>query len=240
MTLLLIFVTFLAHIIKGLTGFGSALMMVPVFTLVMPLSQAVHVITLPITAANIPMALAGWKHLPKGLFIPVSVSFALGIGITSNFMTAVPEMFLERTLGVVLIVFSLYQLLGGRDVRENPSATKGEISRLAVFSFTSGVVGGFVGAGGIPMVIYLGLRYPKDVFRHLANYTFLLGSFVQITVFALRGYFTPQVLQWSAWLLLPTFLGFFIGTKFADRIGQKMFNRVVGLLLIIPGLNLMI
>jgi uncharacterized membrane protein YfcA len=48
------------------------------------------------------------------------------------------------------------------------------------------------------------------------------------------------VLQWSAWLLLPTFLGFFIGTKFADRIGQKMFNRVVGLLLILPGLNLLL
>ncbi len=238
MTLVLTLVTFVAHIIKGLTGFGSALMMIPIFTLFMPLSQAVHTILLPITAANFPMAVSGWKHLPKGLFIPVSLSFAIGIGITSNFMTAVPEVFLERTLGVVLIVFSIYQLLGGRDVKESPPATRGELSRLALFSFTSGVIGGFVGAGGIPMVIYLGLRYPKDVFRHLANYTFFLGSFVQITVFALRGYFTPEVLQWSAWLLLPTFLGFYLGARFAGRVGQKTFNRVVGLLLILPALNL--
>jgi uncharacterized protein len=240
MFLILSLTSFIAHILKGLTGFGSALLMVPIFTLFMPLSQAVHVITLPLIAANLPMALSGWGQVPKRLFIPISISFALGIGIASNFMTSVPEVFLQRTLGAVLLVFSVYQLLGGRDVKQSPRATGVEISRLVLFSFVSGVIGGFVGAGGIPMVIYLGLRYPKDSFRHLANYTFFLGQFVQITVFALRGYFTPDVLQLSLWLILPTLLGFYTGTRFAGKLGQQTFNRVVGLLLIVPGLNLMI
>jgi uncharacterized protein len=213
--------------------------MIPVFSAFMPLSQAIHVITLPTAVANIPMALTGWQQLQKRLFIPISISFAVGIGIASNFMTSVPEEILRKTLGGVLIAFALYQLLGGINVTESPKLTASEIARLVAFSFTSGVIGGFVGAGGIPMVIYLGLRYPQRTFRHLANYTFFLGQFVQIIVFTLRGYFTPNVLQSALWLMPGVILGFFLGVHFAGRVSQRMFNRVVGGLLLVPAFNLL-
>jgi uncharacterized protein len=213
--------------IKGLTGFGSALIMVPVFALFLPLSQVVHAIALPLALSNLPMAFSGWTHLSKRTFIPASLSFAIGIALGSNLLNQVSDALLRNVLGVVLIVFSVFQLLGGRQVLTSPAINIAEMVRLSF------------GVGGIPLVIYLSFRYPKDDFRYLANYTFLLGAFVQVTVFGLRGFYTPDTLQLSLWLIVPTFLGLWLGTSFAGRVSQRTFNRLMGALLLIPALNLM-
>jgi uncharacterized protein len=237
-TVVFTFTVLVASFVKGLTGFGSALIIVPIFALFLPLENVVHAIALPLALSNVPMALTGWKNLSKRTFIPASVSFAVGIATGSNLLSYVSDGVLRNVLGVVLVFFSIFQLMGGRQVLKSPQITPGEVIRLSSLCIISGVVAGLVGIGGIPLVIYLSFRYPKDEFRHLANYTFLLGAFVQVLVFTVRGFYTPDTLQLSLWLILPTFIGFWLGAQFAGRVSQRTFNRVMGALLLIPALNL--
>ena len=91
----------------------------------------------------------------------------------------------------------------------------------------------------MPLIIYLGLRYPKENFRLLLTYVFLVGSASQVIVYSLRGLYTPDVLLWSAGLIVPMFLGLWLGSLFFGRVPQRTFNRVVGVLLLLPAVQLL-
>ena len=231
--------TLVALFVKGLTGFGSALIIVPIFALFMPLNKVVHAIALPLALSNLPMAFSGWKHLPKRAFISSSVSFALGITLGSYWIDDVSDSLLRKVLGATLVIFSIFQLFGGRSVTDMPRIHWAEVFRLSSASFVSGMVAGLVGVGGIPLVIYLSFRYPKEAFRHLSNYTFLLGAFVQVILFMWHGYYTPDTVQLTLWMLLPTFIGLYFGAVFSKRVSQRTFNQIMGALLMIPAVNLL-
>ena len=239
MLITFVITTVLAFFIKGLTGFGPALVIIPVFSLFLPFTEIVPISGALLFFSNIPLALSGRGQLPKRSFVPAALGFSLGVALGAGLLTLLPEVVLQRTLGVTLIGFCGYQLWGGRQVAERPELTRGEQGRLSVFSSLSGLFAGAVGVGAMPLVVYLGLRYPKENFRLLLTYVFLVGSASQVAVYSLRGLYTPDVLLWSAGLIVPMFLGLWLGSLFFGRVPQRTFNRVVGVLLLLPAVQLL-
>lgn len=234
-----IFTTAIAFVIKGLTGFGPALVMIPVFSFFMPFTEVVPISGALLFFSNLPLAFSGRGRLPKRSFLPAALGFGIGVALGGNLLVILPEEVLQRILGVTLVGFCGYQLWGGRQVDERPLLNRSEQLRLLVFSSLSGLIVGAVGAGALPLIIYLGLRYPKENFRLLLTYVFLVGSASQVIVYTLRGLYTPEVLLWSAGLIVPMFLGLWLGSRFFGRVPQRTFNRVVGVLLILPAIQLL-
>ena len=234
-----IFTTIVAFVIKGLTGFGPALVMVPVFSYFLPFTEVVPISGALLFFSNLPLAFSGRGQLPKRSFIPAAIGFGAGVALGGNLLVILPEAVLQKILGVTLVGFCGYQLWGGRQVDEKPLLDRGEQVRLLVVSSLSGLIVGAVGAGALPLIIYLGLRYPKANFRLLLTYVFLVGSASQVAVYSLRGLYTPDVLLWSVGLIAPMFLGLWFGSLFFGRVPQRTFNRVVGILLLAPAVQLL-
>ena len=231
--------TVIAFVIKGLTGFGPALVMIPVFSLFLPFTEIVPISGALLFFSNLPLAFSGRGQLPKRSFVPAALGFGVGVALGGNLLVILPEAVLQQILGVTLVGFCGYQLWGGRQVEERPLLDRREQVRLLAVSSLSGLIVGAVGAGALPLIIYLGLRYPKANFRLLLTYVFLVGSASQVAVYSLRGLYTPDVLLWSAGLIAPMFLGLWLGSLFFGRVPQRAFNRVVGALLLAPAVQLL-
>jgi uncharacterized membrane protein YfcA len=230
--------TFGAFIVKGLTGFGPALFIVPVFGLFLPLSDVVPISGALLLVSNIPLALTGWGSVPKRMFIPTAASFSLGVSLGARLLVVLPEAMLFNILSVTLVAFCFYQLWGGRDIQQPPAWHVLEAVRLSVAAVVSGLLVGAVGAGALPLIVYLGLRYPKANFRMLLTYVFLVGSTTQVIVYSLRGLYDPLALGLTALLMVPMLVGVWTGLRLFGSVNQRVFNRAIGALLMLPALRL--
>ena len=239
MLVILAVTTIIAFFIKGLTGFGPALVMVPVFSFFMPLTEVVPISGALLLISNVPLALSGWGDLPKRSFVPAALGFGAGVALGGNLLVLLPEAVLLHVLGFALIGFCLYQAWGGRNVAERPPLDRAEQFRLMGFASLSGLIVGAVGAGALPLIMYLGLRYPKANFRLLLTYVFLVGSTAQVIVYSLRDLYTPEVLTITSLLILPMFAGLWLGSLMFGQVNQRAFNRAIGLLLLLPALKLL-
>ena len=236
---LLFITTAVAFVVKGMTGFGPALLIVPVFSLFMPLTEVVPISGALLFLSNLPLASSGWGQLKKRTFIPAALGFGLGVAIGGNLLVILPEAVLLKVLGLALAGFCLYQLWGGRAVEVSPPLSRGEQLRLLASASLSGVLVGAVGAGALPLIVYLGLRYPKQHFRLLITYVFLVGSATQVAVYGLRGLYTPEVSFTALWLVPAMALGLWLGNLFFGRVDQRAFNRAIGLVLALPAVQLL-
>jgi uncharacterized membrane protein YfcA len=149
-----------------------------------------------------------------------------------------PEAVLFNILSLTLAAFCLYQLWGGRNIEQPPAWHWLEAVRLSVAAVASGLLVGAVGAGALPLIVYLGLRYPKANFRMLLTYVFLVGSVAQVVVYSLRGLYDPLALTLTALLMVPMLMGVWTGSRLFGTVNQRVFNRAIGALLMLPALRL--
>lgn len=231
--------TVIAFFIKGLSGFGPALVIIPVFGFFLPFTEVVPISGALLLLSNLPLAFKSWGSIRKRSFLPAAIGFGLGVTMGGRLLVILPESVLKHILGFALIGFCVYQLWGGRNITQRPDLTPVEQARLLFFAVASGLIVGAVGAGALPLIVYLGLRYPKENFRILLTYVFLVGSCAQVAVYSAQHLYQPHVISTTLWLIIPMFLGLWLGSLAFGKVQQKLFNRVVGVLLILPAINLL-
>jgi uncharacterized membrane protein YfcA len=136
-------------------------------------------------------------------------------------------------LGVVLIGFSLYNLIA-------PRLLAVQSDKLAyVFGLVAGILGGAYNANGPPVVIYGTLRrWSPDQFRASLQAYFLPTGLAILIGNALAGLWTPTVLRLYAYALPGMMLAIFLGGRLNRVIPGGQFNRVVYVLLIVMGVLL--
>ena len=101
-------------VVKGATGMGLPLVALPVLTAFFGLQHAVGLMTIPIIVTNIWQV---WRFRSEAgsarlSFMPwFLVAGAIGIGIGTWALTALPERFLVLTLGIILLIYVALRLM---------------------------------------------------------------------------------------------------------------------------------
>jgi uncharacterized membrane protein YfcA len=234
-----------AQVVKGITGFGSALVAMPVLVMLygpreaLPLMAGVDCLVgfvlLPGAARLIDWRLVGM------VFVPMCVGQYLGTAL----LLTVPERPIAMTLGVLVLLLG-----GGLVINPVPSgwgeleAVPEERSQIVSLGMVAGALGGVlqgtVGAAGPPIVAWV-RRYFSDAFgRAQLIAVFMLGSLVLSARLAyLRGdvaTLAPKI----AFLALPMVGGALLGQWLAPRVPREAFGRGVGALLALAGLALLL
>jgi uncharacterized membrane protein YfcA len=228
-------VLILAYIVRGVAGFGSALVAVPLLAWVMPLTTVVPVIIgldyfAAISQGRRDTASIQWRELWP-LIPPALIGTIAALFLFKNLDADL----LVRVLAFFVMGFSLYML---RPI-QNPG------HRGRVWALPSGVVGGLVGTlfatGGPFYVIYLRLRQlDKRPFLATLAVIFLIdGSF------KIGGFLIADMLEWEMLLLVLAALplkvfGLFLGHRIHDRLEERVFVRFVALLLFLSGFSLLL
>src|SRR5687768_3449218 len=104
-------VIFLATLVRSAFGFGEALVAVPLLALLMPVEEAVPLVTLvSITVAAVILARDWHQVHARGAWrLVASTLFGIPLGLW--LLTAVPESAVKAILAVVIIGFSSYCLV---------------------------------------------------------------------------------------------------------------------------------
>jgi hypothetical protein len=141
-----------------------------------------------------------------------------------------PEI-LQRILGVVLIVFSLFALLAKPSSRILPKAW------AYPFGFLSGCLGGAISAAGPPVIVYTALQpWRKNEAKVTLQGFFLVSGLWIVSCQALSGLTSATVLRLYGAGLPMLVLGTYVGSRFYNFVREEGYRKIILILLGILGI----
>ncbi|MCK5648096.1 MAG: sulfite exporter TauE/SafE family protein [Gammaproteobacteria bacterium] len=224
-----------AYTIRGIAGFGSGLIAIPLLALMLPLSVTVPFVGFLDYSAALAHGFKLRSEIRWQQILPLLPFTLLGIFLALYLFNTLDAQLLKKFLGGFIISYALYTLL----------TIKPHTNSSYLWAIPSGIFDGLIstlfGTGGPFYVVYLKLRQlRKSQFRATIVMIFLVDGGARMTAYAVNGLFTPQVL-WLVLTLLPVlFAGLYAGHHLHIKINQQRFNLVINLLLIVSGIMLII
>ena len=217
----------LAGLVRGITGFGGAMVMSPPFALLLGPRLMVPVVLLLEGIAALPMVWQTRTQVRWRTMGPMLAAACLTIPIGGYVLVTADPALLRRAVAAIVIVFALVMLRGWR--YSGPQRMPASIALAGV----SGAMTGAIGVGAPPVILYL-LSGPDPVAITRANLTLLL---VGISLAGLAMLWSRDVLDlhsaWIALLLAPVYWGGLIaGVRLFSRLNDTRFRQFTLLLLI--------
>jgi uncharacterized membrane protein YfcA len=228
-----ILITLGAAVCQSLTGFGFALVMVPLLSLVWDVKSAVVTSTVLGTVTLLPLLVEARRHVHLAAMVALLVGSVIGRPAGLLILEVTDPEALKIFVGVVVIGASVlaYRV---REVRTMPSGA----TPAAAAGVVSGVLGGSTSMSGPPAIFYLlGTERSVEVFRGTLLAFFLPSGLVGIAGLAVLGRVTPDVLRTSAITLPALFVGLFVGALLRYRVPEEAFRLLVLLILILTSVG---
>ncbi len=227
-------IVLLAYLVRGICGFGSGLIAIPILSLVLPLQVAVPLVVMLDYLASAGHGVSQrqsirWKEIGR-LIVPALFGVAGGLLIFHR----VDADLLTRVLGGFVFCYALYALWGPQIPR-----VSGWWSIPAALS--GGAVGTLFGTGGPFYVTYLKAReLDKNAFRATFASIFLLDGAARVAGYVMTAVVDIRLLSLLALSLPIMILGMLLGGKIHTGLSPEIFSRGISLLLLISGATLML
>jgi len=237
--ILILVVVLLAAFIRGLAGFGFALVLAPVLLLILQ-PAAVVVINLSLMLlSNIVVIGHSHARIDFKRILPIALSSLLGIPLGVWIISVVAASFLKIFVGAIIISFAVLVASGIR------ITFTGERLSSGIAGFFSGILSSSTSLGGPPVVLFMqSQHWPKEIIHpSLAGYFMFLGSFA-LGALALSGNVHTETLMTAASLSPALLAGTSLGVFVFQRVNARFFGTIsiavvicAGLLGVISGLG---
>ncbi len=225
----------IAAFVKGVSGFGSSLIAIPLIAAFFLLPQETRVLVVTINLCLNVFMLVQARSFNKEAFktfLPLIVSVILASLISGVFLDRFEERMFTVVLSVLLIFTALNKLFKLSWVIRHASRYFVPVGLLG------GALNTLLGAGSVPVLIYLGNSdLKKDDFRvTIVLFLFILNS-SSLLSFVLNEQY-PLPLVWLSLSLLPMVLvGNALGMKMQGRINDRSFDVLISVFLLVMGFN---
>lgn len=226
----------LAGTIKGIGGIGLPTASISLLSQFYDPYSAIALVIFPMMFSNI------WQMHQSGdvvrifkTFWPFGLMLMIFILIFSSLSAAIPVEMLMIILGGVIILFSLCSLL------IHPPELPDRFDTLAqvIAGSLAGIMGGLTAIWSAPMVIYLvSRRVDKDDFVRATGLLITMGTLPLCFGYWANGLLTGSLAGISIMMIIPTIIGFSLGERIRRKIEPAIFQKVVLLLFLLMGLNL--
>lgn len=207
----------------------------PLLALTLGVRTATPLVAFVIVTTTLVIAWGSWRSIDLRTTGQLLLSSVVGIPVGLAVVKTAPEAWLKGTLGILLILFSLYRLA-------RPSLAISERRAWAWgFGFAGGVIGGAFNTNAPPLVLYGTLRrWPPDRFRAtLQGYFFPVGVLVWLG-HGLTGLWTARVAQLYVMALPLVLVAILLGSRLNRRLPAARFDRVLHVIVIGFGLLLLL
>ncbi len=232
---LVFLIIFLATFVQTTTGFGLALVSMPLLTAVIGLTTAAPIVAIFGLLAEVILLLRYREAVYIRPVAKLVVAAFVGIPLGVWLLGVVDPEIGTRILGVVVAGYAVYALLNFR----LPTLVR---SLWAYpFGFMAGLIGGVYNIAGPPVIIYGSCRqWPLETFK--GN---LQGFFAPVSLMILLGHFVNGNVTSDVWQLLLVViagmvLGLLVGFGLDGRIPAPIFRKIVLLLLLVIGIRLLV
>jgi len=230
---LALFILIAAYTFRGVTGFGSGLISIPLLALFLPLTFIIPFISILDISASLIHVIHTRQHIAWKVIFR-SVPFAvLGVTFGLFVIKSLNTLILVKALGVFIIAFAIYSLV-------SPTLKKNNSPIWPIFAgFFGSLIGTLFGTGGPFYVFYFQLQQlDKTIFRATCAAIFLIDGLIRATGFTLSGFYTSTVLLNIAFALPVMFFAMYIGEHLHTNVTQRTFQKAIGVFLIFSGFAL--
>ncbi len=232
--LLVAAIAFLAGFVQGLSGFGSALVAMPLLLLFMPARTATPFCLLMGIFITLILSLKMKRHLDLKKIAPLFAGCLPGIVIGLEILKNAQDQAIKLFLGLILIGYSTFQLTY-RPRQRRLSRPWGILA-----GFLTGVIGAAFSAGGPPTIIYVTLNnWDKDQMKATLTGFFLLTGTLAAAGHALCGFTTLAVLKLFAISAPLVAAGTLAGSTLYGRMSHSGYLKTIYVLLIFMGLMML-
>jgi len=239
---ILAFITvLLASLVAGLTGFGFAIVAVPILMILMPPKAVVPLVQLLSAVLNVAILVEARKWIDLKRMWPLLLAGIAGVPLGTYLLLILDPQTLRILVGAVVVVSAVAMLAGWRwSVRNEKLAS-------VPVGLASGALGGSTGMPGPPVILFFTNQgMAKQTFRANLVLYFTCVGLVTVLSLLVGGLINEEVLVRWAGLLPAVALGTLAGMWLARRIDQARFRQITlgvliltGVAAITSGLNLL-
>ena len=219
----------LAAVIRGFTGFGFAMLVVPVFSLLLAPGDAV------VLSAALALILGAvsysswWGLFPVVPALPMVVGTCAGTAVGVWFLSSLSVTEFQLWIGLLVVVASV--VLARFTPRERPASRPIALGT----GIASGLMNGAFAIPGPPVILYVVASMANPVqSRAFLMMFFCCSSVVSLVMFGVADLITPRPFQ-LLWVALPVmWLGNYLGNLAFTRFAGAAYRPfVVGLCIVI-------
>ena len=226
---------FAGALIYGISGFGSALLTIPVSSQFLPLPFCLAVFGLADLVSALRVGLENPRLAVKGEVLRMLPLVLVGTLIGLTVLVNLPRRWIMLALGLFVAGFALHGLFG-RGTSRIISQRWAPLAGLA-----GGLTSTLFGAGGPPYAIYLSRRpLSKEQFRATVTMTAIFSISMRAIGFALAGFVDEKVLL-SLLVVIPAGLaGVAVAGQLFRRMSREALVRFVEVVLLVAGASLVV
>lgn len=225
----------LAYIILGISGFGSALVTIPLLVHFLPLQTVVPLVVMVDFLATATTGLRFREHVELAELKLLIPSVVVGILAGVTLLAMLPKHATLVALGIFITAYGAHRL-----------STKAPIAGISRWwgvptGLFGGLIGGLFGVGGPIYAAYMTARIP-DVSRMRATLSalFSFSTGLRVFVYFLSGLMLQAEVWWAFLLLLPIMpVGLFIGHRLHAKLTREQVGRFISVLLVVSGISLL-
>lgn len=216
---------FLAGILKGATGLGYSSCALPFLVSSVGLKSAMVLVLVPAMATNISIAVeAGHFAETTRRFWKLYLAMLPGIGLGLFLLLWLPQSIAVRSLGAVIVTYSVMSLLRPHFYISASSEQHLQIPA----GFANGVIAGLTGSQVMPLFPFMmALDLDPNRLIQAINLAVTFTSIVLAAGLYTTGVMTPELALGSVIAILPAVGGADLGTRLRSRISASRFKPVV-------------
>ena len=221
----------LAGLVRGFTGFGSALIYMPLMSAVYSPQVAAPTLLLFATLCSLPFALKVWSQATRREIGPVAVGGAVFVPLGVAALLYVDVLILRWFIAALVLVALAVLVSGWRYHGKPPAAA----------SFGVGAMAGF-GAGSVQtaapplLVFWLGGQNSAATVRANIMVYFILEGTLSIIAYLFTGLFDGQVLTLAILLGVPFAAAMTAGAWWFHGTSDLLYRRLAYVIIAFSGL----
>ncbi len=224
-------VALVGGLVRGFSGFGSALVVVPALSILVGPQVAVPAVAMALLVTTLQLVPSTWPHVRWRLHWALSAAGCLGVPLGVLLLIWMDPDLLRRAISAVTAASALLLMTGWRYTGGH------SLSAAAAIGSIGGFLSGAASIGGPPVVAYLlaGQGSPAE-FRANVVYYFAVTQVTGLVLYGFSGLLTSDSLV-AALLITPVLvLGAWIGSRLFGLANEKIFRRVALSVLLAIGL----
>ena len=211
----------LAGVVRGFSGFGGAMIYMPLIAAIYdPRIAAVTILVVDFISAT-PFAIPEVRRCTWREVGPLSIALAAGLPLGVWFLMVLDPIVLRW--GIALIVLSLVPILASGWRYQGAPRLPLTIG-VGIFA---GISAGSVLIAGPPVIIYwLGSGSSAKTLRANLMVFFMICDFLLMGIFAYEGLFEARPLALSLLLGLPYLIGVGLGSRFFHGASDRLYRTI--------------
>src|SRR5437773_10278589 len=229
-------IAFMGALIFGVTGFGAALVTIPLATHLVPLKVALALFVLADLACALRIGFENPRRALRDEWVRLAPMIVVGTALGVTLLVNLPRATATLLLGLFILGFGVYSLLPHK-----------QMAVISVrWAWLAGLAGGITstlfGAGGPPYAIYLSHRgLAKEQYRATMGFATLTSISLRAVAFFATGILLDAKVWTYAIVVVPAGLaGLWAAGHLFRRISRETLMRGVALMLLASGASLVL